>query len=875
MKLVSTFFMILLTVFCNAQEENNSIFDIQIEHFTVQNQSLKKALKQLEKLSGTKIGYAGDTTVFDKEITVNLQNKTVREILEELMTGTRYQFKVLQKNILLFRKKTERKTINGYIKEKGSGEHLPGVSIYIPELGLGTITNNYGFYSLTLPEGHYKLLISYLGYGTINTAINLIENSELNIDLQIVEESLEEVLITDQKVTRQSQTTRMGVTPLKISDVANTPSLLGEKDVLKTLQLLPGIQSGVEASSGVYIRGGTPDQNLIILDEAPVYNSNHLFGLFSVFNGDAIKSVEVFKGGFPARFGGRLSSVININMKDGNKEKLEGNVSLGIISSSALLEGPINRGKTSFLISARRTYADLVSKPFQPKDLAVGYYFQDVNFKIHHVFNTKNKLFLSTYYGQDNFTSKNRKNNDRSDNKIAWGNITSTLRWNHQFNSRLFSNTSLIFSNYKFKVAAENESQYINFTFNTSSGINDYGFKTDIQYLPNPKHTWSFGAVGIYHNFTPQRFVLKETGIDDINKSQELNSFESAVYAEDNWRITDRWSFSSGLRFSNFTYKLSNYAALEPRLTVAWRMTPDIAIKTSYSKMNQYIHLLTNSGIGLPTDLWVSSTDKVRPQLSEQIALGIAKDFGDTGYSLTIEGYYKKMNNVISYREGASFLVLSDLESGKNVSWEENITIGKGWAYGAEFLFRKQLGKLTGWIGYTIAKSERQFDELNLGKKFNARYDRRHNISLVGIYKPNKKITVSANWVYSSGLNYTLPNLQTAGSDDQFPIDSGSDVIGDPVFEFATKRNNFRGEAYHRLDLGVQFHKKTKRNNERTWGFSLYNSYGNRNPLFYYVSTNNTSFTALGGDNSTATEKTLRRYSLLVFIPSFNYTLKF
>ncbi len=877
MKIVTLFLMAFFVLFCNAQEVKDSLLDKKITLFKVQNKSIKETLKKLEKETSIKIGYSVNSLYFNKKKTITTQNKTVREILNQLLFDIGYKYKVLNNTILIYKergKKADKKhTINGYVKEKESGEHLFGVSVFIPELGVGTFTNNYGFYSLTVPEGKYVLNTSYVGYENFKQTINLEEDTVLTIEMDLKDEYLDEVVVTNDKKIKKSQTTLMGINNLKMSNVKDYPAILGEKDVFKTLQSLPGIQSGVEATSGIYVRGGGPDQNLVILDEAPVYNSNHLFGLFSVFNGDAIKSVKVFKGGFPARFGGRLSSVVNINMKDGNKEKLTGKFNIGLISSSVLLEGPINKGKTSFILNGRRTYLDLITKAFQPKGEETGYFFQDLNFKIHHVFNDKNKLFWSNYYGRDNLSSENRSNGNISDGTVSWGNITSTLRWNHQFNSKLFSNTSLIFSNYKFEAKNENKNNSFNVNFLSSSSINDYGIKTDFQYVPNPNHTLQFGAKGTLHKFIPQRLNLKEQGIDEIAKRQELNSFESAVYVEDLWKISNKLSLEPGIRISNFNYKSSVYTALEPRLSIAFKAIPNLAFKGSYSKMNQYIHLLTNSGFGLPTDLWVSSTDKIKPQTSEQIALGVAKDFGDTGYSFTIEGYYKKMNNIISYKEGASFLVLNDLESGKNVSWEENITTGQGWAYGSEFLFRKERGKLTGWLGYTLSRSQRQFDELNLGERFDSKYDRRHNISLVGIYKPNKKITLSANWTFSSGVNYTIPSLQTLITDNEFPIGQ-EDFFGNEVYEFTGKKNNFKGEAYHRLDLSLQFHKKTKRNNLRTWGFSLYNSYGNRNPLFYFVGNSDIDFISLN-TNTYSEVNNLKRYSLFVFIPSISYTLKF
>jgi len=772
-------------------------------------------------------------------------------------------------------------TISGYITESGSSENLLGVSIYVPELKLGTVTNDYGFYSLTLPEGKHEVYISYIGYGTQIKEIDLTKDITLAIELSTSAESLEEVVVTADEKVKESKVTQMSTVKINPSVIQDVPALLGEKDVLKTLQLLPGIQAGSEGSSGFFVRGGTPDQNLIVLDDAIVYNSNHLFGFFSVFNGDAIKSVEAFKGGFPARFGGRLSSVIKIDMKDGNKEKLSGKFNIGLISSSVLLEGPINKGKTSFIVSGRRTYADVLARPFIKAETdgegVGGYYFADLNFKIHHIFSPKDKIYWSNYYGRDKFYGENKEQFYEDKVRLGWGNITSTLRWNHQYNNKLFSNTSLIFSNYEFKVNGDfketfEDGEVEESFFRTSSSINDFTLKTDFDYFPNSKHSIRFGALATNHNFKPQRILIKDDFTGNVDATQELNSFEGAIYAEDDWKFTDKLRISPGIRLSYFKQGSKQYINPEPRLALAYNFKPDLAFKASYTRMNQYIHLLSSSGIGLPTDLWVSSTDRVKPQTSQQFAIGIAKDFFDKDYSITLEGYYKTMDDVIAYKEGASFLAIEDLESGKTTNWEDNITSGQGWAYGTEILLRKQTGKLTGWLGYTLSWSERQFDELNLGKKFFDRYDRRHDISLVGIYKPHDRITLSATWVLATGNNYTLPNLQKLNTPDGFPIVTSSSFFnGGETQDFATQRNNFRGETSHRLDLGIQLHKKLKKGRERTWGFSLYNSYARQNPFIYTLGD---SFYDPNNPNATV-EQELTRTSVLLLIPSFNYTFKF
>lgn len=601
-------------------------------------------------------------------------------------------------------------TISGYVTEEGSGENLLGVSIYVPALKLGTITNDFGFFSLTLPKGSHRVFISYIGYGTKIEEIDLSKSLSLAITLSLMTESLNEVTVTADETIKESKMTQMSKVQLDPSIVQDVPALLGEKDVLKTLQLLPGIQAGSEGSSGFFVRGGTPDQNLIILDDAVVYNSNHLFGFFSVFNGDAIKSVDAYKGGFPARFGGRLSSVIKIDMKDGNKEKISGKVNVGLISSSMLLEGPLNSGKTSFILSARRTYADVLAQPFLNEENGKGgYYFADLNFKVHHIFSPQDKLYWSNYYGRDTFYSRYKDAFSEGKTRLGWGNITSTLRWNHQFNNTLFSNTSIIYSTYDFNISDAYRNDFDNrrqeYSFKTSSGINDFTLKSNFDYYPNNRHTVRFGAEVTRHNFTPQRVLITDEFAGNIDKTQELNSLEGAMYLEDDWKMTDRLNISPGLRFSYFNYENTTYLNPEIRLGLSYNLRPDVAVKASYSNMNQYIHLLSSSGIGLPTDLWVSSTEQVKPQTSQQYAVGIAKDFFDKNYAVTLEGYYKSMDDIIAYREGASFLAFDNLESGADLNWEESITAGQGWAYGSEILFRKQTGLLTGWLGYTLSWS--------------------------------------------------------------------------------------------------------------------------------------------------------------------------
>ncbi len=857
------FIVLFIGLFDSYAQE--TILDQKI-NLVKENTSIANVLSELETKLDFTIGYSDSVIDLSKVISISVKEKTLTQVLKTLFPSKLYQFKLLGKKLLIY-KRPKKYTISGYISEKGSQEYLGSVSIYIPELNAGTITNDYGFYSLSIPEGSYQVLISFVGYKNVKKNIDLVSDRVINFDLELDTQYLDEVIISSDQETNKSQVTQMSSERLNPSLFEDIPTILGEKDAIKTLQLLPGVQSGSEGSTGFYVRGGTPDQNLIILDEATVYNSNHLFGIFSIFNGDAIKSVEIFKGGFPARYGGRLSSVVKIDTKNGNKEKFAGKANISLISSSLLLEGPIKKGKTSFVISGRRTYADLLLLPFMSKEYKLVYYFTDVNAKLHHVINDKNKLYWSTYYGQDKYRYKTAAENEKSKQKILWGNITSTLRWNHEFNNKLFSNTSLIFSNYKFTVSNKNRGAANRIsTFKTSSGINDYGVKFDFNYYPNPNHTFKFGLGSTYHDFTPKEIDIRNISDDEIVNTQKIKTLESAIYIEDDWRINDRISIYPGLRFSHFQHKSKGYFKPEMRLSVAYKLFPLFTLKGSYAKMNQYIHRLSNSGLGLPTDLWVSSTERLKPQLSEQIALGLAKDFGNNSYELTIEGYYKKMNDIIAFKEGVSFAGLgSEKEitgSIRTVDFVNGITTGKGWAYGTEFLLRKKKGKLTGWLGYTLSWSQRQFEDLNGGKIFNERYDRRHDFSLVGIYKPSKKITISGNWLFASGINYNLPNTLGVAAGDNFPIEDVNN--NDNILLFNTEKNNFKGENFHRLDLGIQFHKITKRKRERTWGFSFYNVYARKNPFYYEVSKNE--------ENS---RNVLYRRYLFQFLPSFNYSLKF
>lgn len=764
----------------------------------------------------------------------------------------------------------KRFSISGYVREKESRELLPGVNIYVPDLKTGAITNNYGFYSLSLPEGTYSIYYSFVGYETVNKQIELKANVFVDVYLSGIT-TLEEVVISGEKGQKVSETNEISMVTLPVQQIKQIPALLGEKDVFKALQLMPGVQKGSEGSSGLYVRGGGPDQNLIILDDAPVYNASHLFGFFSIFNGDALKSVELIKGGFPARYGGRLSSVIEMTMKDGNKQKLSGEAGIGLISSRLLLEGPIKKDVSSFIISGRRTYIDALTRPLMDPTERAGYYFYDLNAKLNYDFGSKNRIYLSGYFGRDkfNFVSKYGRG-DREEGGLYWQNATGTFRWNHLFGSKVFANTSLIFSDYTLKIYSLDEKDDETYSLEYLSGIRDYSFKYDLEYNVSPAYTLRTGVLLTHHRFSPSAVVEKDETQVYTNKSTLYESLEGGIYAENNITIGEKFKANAGLRLSNFIAETKDYMALEPRLVMNYRLIRNLSVKAGYAEMNQYIHLLSNTGIGLPTDLWVPSTDRVAPQHSKQISAGVAKDFPNTDVTITLEGYYKMSSKILGYKPGASFLALDDPTDSQDFSWQDNVTDGKGKSYGAEILIHKKTGKFNGWIGYTLSWTKLQFEELNFGKEFWARYDRRHDLALVGIYNVKPSITLSATWVYGTGNAISLP-LGEYPSPVHSPLTDVLEMAGEPaIFDFLRltdygSMNSFRMKPYHRLDIAIQFH-KIRQKYERTWELGLYNAYNRKNPFFYFIDEENS--------NNTTTSK-LNQVSIFPIIPSISYSIKF
>ncbi len=766
-------------------------------------------------------------------------------------------------------------TISGYIEDASSKEKLIAANVFDAKSGKGAVTNTYGFYSLTIDADSVYLSGSYIGYNAVEHRFLLKSDTTINFLLSD-DIALATVEVTAERGNKIEEKTQMSQMEVPVEQIKKLPSLLGEVDVFKVLQLLPGVQSGGEGTSGLYVRGGSPDQNLVLLDGVPVYNVSHVLGIFSVFNADAIKNVTLTKGGFPARYGGRLSSVIEINMKEGNMEEFEGEGSVGIVSSKLTLQGPIAKGKTSFLVSGRRTYADLVAGPFIKKfqddidKFKLNFY--DLNAKIQHKFNDKHRLFLSGYSGQDVFNIQYTEEDEVYGGGLDWDNKIAALRWNWQLNPRLFSNTTLTYSRYTFNVGSEYQEKFGDmpetFSSKYKSGIEDFSAKIDFDFIPTPDHYIRFGASATHHTYSPGALALKievaGANLDTLIGSADETAIEYDLYVEDDFSIGPLKA-NVGLHASGFDVNDKLYTSLQPRVGLNLLLPRDVALKASYASMVQYINLLTSEALALPADLWVPSTDRIEPQRSWQVALGAAKTINDE-YEVSLEGFYKEMKNVVSYKEGASFL------SGFNDDWQDKVTQGDGQAYGLEFFLQKKKGKTTGWIGYTLSYNWRQFDEINGGRRYPFRYDRRHDASLTVSHQFTDRISASLAWVYGTGNAFTLPRYRYPVTPQETYTWGGTTYVfpGQEV-TVTGEKNSFRMSNYHRLDVSVDFTKKKKRF-ERKWTIGAYNAYNHVNPYFV-LATNDAQYNDQG--EFIGSERVVKEFGILPIIPAVSYSFKF
>ncbi len=744
-------------------------------------------------------------------------------------------------------------TISGTIKDSRNGEALIGVAVTLADKStVGTRTNDYGFYSITLEQGPQRLRAKYIGFKEEFKEITLDGDKTINWELES-KQSLKEVNIKAKRKDDNISKAQMGTETINIKEIAKVPVLFGEKDVLKTIQLLPGVKSAGEGNAGFNVRGGSTDQNLILLDEAPVYNASHLLGFFSTFNSDAIKDATIIKGNSPANYGGRLSSVLDVRMKEGNNKKFAVNGGIGLISSRLTVEGPIQKEKSSFMLSGRRTYVDVflqMSEEFKKNSL----YFYDFNAKANYKINEKNRIYLSGYFGRDVLGFGDIFG-------IDWGNATGTLRWNSLISKKLFSNTSLIYSDYDYNIKITSGST----KFNINSNITDLNFKEDFTYFLNPKNTIKFGLNAIHHNLTPTRF--QGDSIDNTALKKGRKSLEGGLYLTNTMTPSAKWSLDYGLRLSTFTilggdkynrfegdkrvdsFDLisqrfgKTYLSPEPRFTANYIINDSSSVKIGYARNTQHLHLLSNSTSTSPTDQWIGNSYNIRPEISDQISIGYSRNFDDNNYELNVEGYYKNLQNQVDYKNGADINTAVDVES--------ELLYGDGRAYGLELTFKKKTGKLTGWIGYTLSRTERNIDGINIGDWYVARQDRTHDLSIVGIYQLTERWSVSALFVYNTGNAVTFP--------------SGKYNIGGQTQFYYTERNGYRMPAYHRVDVSATWEGKTNKKFQSSWNIGLYNIYGRENAYLIQFRDN----------PSNANETQALQYALFKFVPSITYNFKF
>lgn len=782
----------------------------------------------------------------------------------------------------------ERFTISGYVRDASTGETMIGASVFVNDLGKGTSTNTYGFYSLTIEGGRHTLSGSFLGFETLERSIDLNADLQLNIELMPRSFVAKEVEVIGEKGGGNVESTTMGRDEIDVQKLSTLPALLGEVDILKTIQYLPGVKSNGEGNSGFYVRGGGPDQNLILLDEAVVYNASHLFGFFSVFNADAVKNIELYKGGMPANYGGRASSVLDITMKEGNDKELHGQGGIGLISSRLTLEGPLVKERGSFIVSGRRTYIDVLTKPLIDPESAFagsGYYFYDLNAKANYRLSDKDRFYLSGYFGRDVFDFKTSNEGDPSF-RIPWGNATVAARWNHVFGPQLFLNTTATYSDYQFEFQGEQDV----FSFSLFSGIQDYGLKLDLSHYPDPRHRLKYGGQYTYHIYTPSTVKVASGETDfNIDEPSKLRAHEAAIYAQDEFDLTDEWRFMAGLRFSWFAHvgafkeyvldgngeatdetidyasgeRIKGYAALEPRLAIRYKLDPTSSLKASFNRNQQYVHLASFSSIALPTDVWVPSGKNVKPLVGQQYAAGYFRDLAGKTFEASLEVYYKDLFNLVEYAEGAQ------PQDNGNTNYDAQFVYGNGYSYGAELFVKKRVGKLNGWVGYTWSKTYRIFDAINDGNEFPSRWDRTHDISVVAAYDLNERWSFGGTFVYSTGQAVTLPV-------NRYWVD------GHLVSEY-TERNGFRMAPYHRLDLAATLrNRSTKQATDKatgevkevprrwrsSWTFGIYNVYNRANPYFIY-------FDSEGNPANGDFEVTAKQVSLFTILPSVTWNFQF
>lgn len=860
--------MMMIFVLSGLQAQTNGVDETRKVTLNMQKASVREILDEIQKQAGVTFSYESSLLSGLPKTTFRADDEALENCLTRLFANLPVVYKMTGR-IVVLKRKPKQVTVSGFVRDKRSAESLIGASVYESGSRVGTASNNFGFFSLTLPGGDITIRASYIGYtGRLYNLTDLERDTVLTIELE-PSASLQEVVVTGQSTSKQSVlSTQMGALEINQQTIRSTPVMFGEADIIKTLQLTPGVSSGTEGTAGMYVRGGNVDENLFLIDGNPVYQINHIGGIFSAFNPEAISGMDFFKSGFPSRYGGRLSSVVDVHMKEGNMKEYHGSATLGLISGNLNFEGPIVKDRTSFNISLRRTWLDVLSAPalaiankITKKDgirTRARYAFHDLNLKVNHIFNDRSRMYFSLYNGNDvlkggstdypsDFYSDVKSYNYDTDVSLRWGNIMATTGWTYVFNNRLFGKFSGVFTRYHSKLRSteldiegkEGESGYSErFSENsTNTGIMDLGVRTSFDYLPVHSHHIRFGGDYLVHRFRPEynrssSFDKSQDFISNINKEYAndlLWGHEAGVFAEDDWTLLPSVRINAGVRFSLFNVQGKTYTGVEPRVSLRWLLADNLSFKASYSRMNQYVHLISNSFISLPTDAWMPVTRKLKPLLSDQVSAGFYYDLNKT-YSFSVEGYYKTMENLLEYRDGHTF-------TPSYLNWEDKLTAGDGRAYGAEFMVRKETGRTTGWIGYGLSWADRKFDELNLGERYPARFDNRHKLNIVVMHKISPKVEISAAWSYASGNHVTLSleNYMENGSLN-YVHGNGYDLpyTGSWGIDYYEGRNNYQLPAYHRLDLGIKIYRPKKKGRMGIWTVSIYNVYSRMNPFMIH-----------------------------------------
>ncbi len=834
--------------------------------------SIGEAFARIERQTGYSIAYGQSVLDTQKTIALLLEGASLDEAMTEVLKSTGLTYKTNGYHIILAPQPRKNFTVSGRVTDAATGEVIIGCVVFDRTSNKGTTTNSYGFYSLTLPAGTVSLGTSYLGYDAFEQVTNLEKDATLNISLNAGAISLEEVVVKPE--SHNPLTSKVGAINVPLTMIRNAPVLMGESDLMKSLQYIPGVQNSSEGKSDLSIRGGSPDQNLILLDGNPIYNVNHVFGFLSVFNTDALKNVTLYKSGFPARFGGRLSSVIDINTKDGDKERLGGSATLGLLAVKFNLEGPIVKDKTSFTLSARRSWADLfvgsLQKLDEVDDSRTNFFFYDLNAKIHHKFSDRTSIYFTAYNGLDKLKNTIRESptNEPMDESTKqnwkWGNTLFTTRLNSALSGKLFMNANLSYNQYMYNTSVDNRysfededgtkrrgNRYIGY----DSGIRDYTSSIEFEYIPASTHYIRTGAQYVYHDFRPE--TISRSGGEEMNiNPTKVGANEFAVYVEDDWDIVRRLKLNGGVRFSLFNVAGKTYSAIDPRLSMRLLLTDRISVKAGYSRMQQYIHLLSNNSLLLQADLWVPTTDKVKPMNSTQYSLGFCVAFPKL-FDISVESYYKDMKNVIEYKDGASFSVSSG-------GWEEMVEAGNGRSYGVEVSMERRIGKTTGTLSYTWSKTERKFEGINYGEWFPAKFDRTHGFNISVTHKFNDKLDMTASWIFSSGNMMTIPLVSVVRPNIPDLIDPDSDYVTQ-----LDHRNNYRMPPHHRLDIGMNFYPRKVRNSHRygVWNFSIYNVYNRMNAFQLFAETD------MGRETDHVYK--LKQITMFPILPSISYTYNF